>query len=152
MLTGKLDAETSKWMSMPRCGVVDRVGPGASARKKRYALQGNLRNPFTGQNYQQSLRQVTTLRQRERKREWSRCWQRRKFARRACDNIYMVGWPFGRNLIFRLNEQVNFESLFRFHFRCGNALILRTSRVVPLHVISQLLCESEVYSNEFIAS
>jgi len=37
---GVLDDETAKWMSKPRCGVRDRVGAGASARKKRYALQG----------------------------------------------------------------------------------------------------------------
>ncbi|XP_017061889.1 stromelysin-3 isoform X2 [Drosophila ficusphila] len=39
-ITGELDAETLKTMSLPRCGVRDRVGTGDS-RSKRYALQGS---------------------------------------------------------------------------------------------------------------
>ncbi|XP_036669711.1 matrix metalloproteinase-14 isoform X5 [Drosophila suzukii] len=39
-ITGELDAETMKLMSLPRCGVRDRVGTGDS-RSKRYALQGS---------------------------------------------------------------------------------------------------------------
>ena len=42
IVTGVLDDETATWMSKPRCGVRDRVGAGASARKKRYALQGTV--------------------------------------------------------------------------------------------------------------
>lgn len=36
---GELDDETSQMMSLPRCGVRDKVGFGES-RAKRYALQG----------------------------------------------------------------------------------------------------------------
>ncbi|XP_052838991.1 matrix metalloproteinase-14 isoform X2 [Drosophila gunungcola] len=39
-ITGELDSETMKLMSLPRCGVRDRVGTGDS-RSKRYALQGS---------------------------------------------------------------------------------------------------------------
>lgn len=39
--TGVLDDETERMMSLPRCGVKDFVGAGATARrKKRYVLQG----------------------------------------------------------------------------------------------------------------
>ena len=38
--TGELDQKTVKLMKTPRCGVKDIVGKGATARKKRYALQG----------------------------------------------------------------------------------------------------------------
>lgn len=38
---GILDEETSVYMSKPRCGVKDKIGKGGSARRKRYALQGN---------------------------------------------------------------------------------------------------------------
>lgn len=38
--TGELDGETLEMMNTPRCGVKDKVGFGANARKKRYALQG----------------------------------------------------------------------------------------------------------------
>ena len=40
-LAGELDQETLDTMSLPRCGVKDKVGKGVSARRKRYALQGN---------------------------------------------------------------------------------------------------------------
>ncbi|KRF97984.1 uncharacterized protein Dwil_GK21871, isoform C [Drosophila willistoni] len=39
-ITGELDSETMKLMSLPRCGVRDRVGS-ADSRSKRYALQGS---------------------------------------------------------------------------------------------------------------
>lgn len=39
-ITGELDAETMKLMSLPRCGVRDRVGSN-DGRSKRYALQGS---------------------------------------------------------------------------------------------------------------
>jgi len=44
--TGELDNETMKWMHMPRCGVKDIIGSDHKdvRRKKRYVLQGNLRN------------------------------------------------------------------------------------------------------------
>ena len=38
--TGELDQDTVELMKTPRCGVKDIVGKGATARKKRYALQG----------------------------------------------------------------------------------------------------------------
>ncbi|KAB7503369.1 Matrix metalloproteinase-14 [Armadillidium nasatum] len=41
-ITGDLDEETIFMMNMPRCGVKDKIGYGANARrKKRYALQGS---------------------------------------------------------------------------------------------------------------
>ncbi|XP_049802932.1 matrix metalloproteinase-24 isoform X2 [Schistocerca nitens] len=40
-ITGELDEETKATMSLPRCGVKDRIGYGASSRSKRYALQGS---------------------------------------------------------------------------------------------------------------
>ncbi|XP_014475595.1 PREDICTED: matrix metalloproteinase-14 isoform X4 [Dinoponera quadriceps] len=40
-ITGELNAETAKLMATPRCGVKDKVGPGADGRSKRYALQGS---------------------------------------------------------------------------------------------------------------
>ncbi|XP_023337348.1 stromelysin-3 isoform X2 [Eurytemora carolleeae] len=40
-LTGELDNQTISLMATPRCGVKDIVGAGATARKKRYALQGS---------------------------------------------------------------------------------------------------------------
>ncbi|CAL7943448.1 unnamed protein product [Xylocopa violacea] len=39
-ITGDFDEETFKLMSLPRCGVKDKVGPGFG-RSKRYALQGS---------------------------------------------------------------------------------------------------------------
>ncbi|XP_042226891.1 matrix metalloproteinase-16-like [Homarus americanus] len=39
--TGELDDETIEMMNTPRCGVKDKIGFGANARKKRYALQGS---------------------------------------------------------------------------------------------------------------
>ncbi|XP_017838083.1 matrix metalloproteinase-14 isoform X2 [Drosophila busckii] len=39
-VTGELDEETMKLMSLPRCGVRDRVGS-SDTRSKRYALQGS---------------------------------------------------------------------------------------------------------------
>jgi len=39
--TGELDQGTVELMNTPRCGVKDVVGKGATARKKRYALQGS---------------------------------------------------------------------------------------------------------------
>ena len=41
--TGELDQGTVELMNTPRCGVKDVVGKGATARKKRYALQGVMR-------------------------------------------------------------------------------------------------------------
>ena len=41
--TGELDQVTVELMNTPRCGVKDVVGKGATARKKRYALQGVMR-------------------------------------------------------------------------------------------------------------
>ena len=38
--TGILDSETASWMSMPRCGVKDKVGLASTNRRKRYAHQG----------------------------------------------------------------------------------------------------------------
>jgi len=40
-ITGELDSFTVQVMNMPRCGVKDKVGRGAHARKKRFALQGS---------------------------------------------------------------------------------------------------------------
>lgn len=40
-ITGELDDETTELMSLPRCGVKDKVGFGSDARSKRYALQGS---------------------------------------------------------------------------------------------------------------
>lgn len=39
--TGELDNNTLTMMNTPRCGVKDKVGFGANARRKRYALQGS---------------------------------------------------------------------------------------------------------------
>ncbi|XP_058465881.1 matrix metalloproteinase-14 isoform X2 [Malaya genurostris] len=39
--TGELDSETMELMSLPRCGVRDKVGFGSDSRSKRYALQGS---------------------------------------------------------------------------------------------------------------
>ncbi|XP_058837525.1 matrix metalloproteinase-19 isoform X1 [Topomyia yanbarensis] len=39
--TGELDNETMELMSLPRCGVRDKVGFGSDSRSKRYALQGS---------------------------------------------------------------------------------------------------------------
>lgn len=39
--TGELDGETLTTMSLPRCGVKDKVGFGSDSRSKRYALQGS---------------------------------------------------------------------------------------------------------------
>lgn len=38
---GELDEETMELMSLPRCGVKDKVGFGTDSRSKRYALQGS---------------------------------------------------------------------------------------------------------------
>ncbi|XP_055602632.1 matrix metalloproteinase-14 isoform X2 [Uranotaenia lowii] len=40
-VTGDLDSETMELMSLPRCGVRDKVGFGSDSRSKRYALQGS---------------------------------------------------------------------------------------------------------------
>ncbi|XP_048514142.1 matrix metalloproteinase-14 isoform X3 [Athalia rosae] len=40
-ITGNLDGETAHLMSLPRCGVKDKVGPSTDGRSKRYALQGS---------------------------------------------------------------------------------------------------------------
>ncbi|XP_025201188.1 matrix metalloproteinase-16 isoform X1 [Melanaphis sacchari] len=40
-LTGHLDDETLHYMSMPRCGVRDKVGFATDSRSRRYALQGS---------------------------------------------------------------------------------------------------------------
>lgn len=39
--TGEIDEETMHFMSLPRCGVHDKVGFGNANRAKRYALQGS---------------------------------------------------------------------------------------------------------------
>ncbi|XP_026466648.1 matrix metalloproteinase-14-like [Ctenocephalides felis] len=39
--TGELDEQTMELMSLPRCGVKDKVGFGSDSRSKRYALQGS---------------------------------------------------------------------------------------------------------------
>lgn len=41
-VTGELDEKTLQVMSLPRCGVKDKVGSGSDSRSKRYALQGNI--------------------------------------------------------------------------------------------------------------
>ncbi|KAJ9594898.1 hypothetical protein L9F63_013803, partial [Diploptera punctata] len=40
-ITGELDNETKETMSLPRCGVKDKVGYASDTRSKRYALQGS---------------------------------------------------------------------------------------------------------------
>nr|CAD7600100.1 unnamed protein product [Timema genevievae] len=40
-LKGEIDHETAHTMSLPRCGVKDKVGYGTDSRSKRYALQDN---------------------------------------------------------------------------------------------------------------
>ncbi|XP_021941825.1 matrix metalloproteinase-16 isoform X3 [Zootermopsis nevadensis] len=40
-ITGELDRETAETMSLPRCGVRDKVGYASDSRSKRYALQGS---------------------------------------------------------------------------------------------------------------
>ncbi|XP_055380264.1 matrix metalloproteinase-2 isoform X2 [Condylostylus longicornis] len=40
-VTGELDDETMHTMTLPRCGVRDKVGFGSDSRAKRYALQGS---------------------------------------------------------------------------------------------------------------
>lgn len=40
-LIGELDNDTIAVMSLPRCGVKDKVGFGSDSRSKRYALQGS---------------------------------------------------------------------------------------------------------------
>nr|XP_019556504.1 matrix metalloproteinase-14 isoform X5 [Aedes albopictus] len=40
-VTGELDGDTMELMSLPRCGVRDKVGFGSDSRSKRYALQGS---------------------------------------------------------------------------------------------------------------
>lgn len=40
MILGELDPKTLEIMSLPRCGVKDKVGSGTDSRSKRYALQG----------------------------------------------------------------------------------------------------------------
>jgi len=42
MFAGELDEATKRTMQLPRCGVKDEVGTGNRARRKRYALHGNL--------------------------------------------------------------------------------------------------------------
>lgn len=57
--TGKLDSQTIEAMSLPRCGVKDKVGTGDN-RAKRYALQGTIfyHNPFlVNKNFDISCRQ-----------------------------------------------------------------------------------------------
>jgi hypothetical protein len=39
-VAGELDRETAETMSLPRCGVRDKVGYASDSRSKRYALQG----------------------------------------------------------------------------------------------------------------
>lgn len=41
LILGELDEQTMELMSLPRCGVKDKVGFGSDSRSKRYALQGN---------------------------------------------------------------------------------------------------------------
>lgn len=41
IFSGKLDDVTANMMDKPRCGVKDKAGDHGSARRKRYALQGN---------------------------------------------------------------------------------------------------------------
>ncbi|XP_043469115.1 matrix metalloproteinase-14 isoform X3 [Leptopilina heterotoma] len=40
-VTGLLDEETAETMTLPRCGVKDKVGVSSDGRSKRYALQGS---------------------------------------------------------------------------------------------------------------
>ncbi|CAB3385904.1 Hypothetical predicted protein [Cloeon dipterum] len=40
-ITGVMDDETKEVMSMPRCGVRDKIGTAGRARRRRYALQGS---------------------------------------------------------------------------------------------------------------
>ncbi|XP_034238116.1 matrix metalloproteinase-16 isoform X3 [Thrips palmi] len=40
-ITGNLDTQTLRMMSIPRCGVKDKVGVASDHRSKRYALQGS---------------------------------------------------------------------------------------------------------------
>ncbi|XP_024943528.1 matrix metalloproteinase-14 isoform X4 [Cephus cinctus] len=40
-VTGTLDEDTAHLMSLPRCGVKDKVGASSDGRSKRYALQGS---------------------------------------------------------------------------------------------------------------
>lgn len=42
MVSGLLDDETAETMTLPRCGVKDKVGVSSDGRSKRYALQGKL--------------------------------------------------------------------------------------------------------------
>jgi len=39
-VAGEMDRETAETMSLPRCGVRDKVGYATDSRSKRYALQG----------------------------------------------------------------------------------------------------------------
>ncbi|KAJ8871096.1 hypothetical protein PR048_027400 [Dryococelus australis] len=41
-MSGEIDQETAHTMSLPRCGVKDKVGYGSDSRTKRYALQGTM--------------------------------------------------------------------------------------------------------------
>nr|CAD7403544.1 unnamed protein product [Timema cristinae] len=47
-LSGEIDHETAHTMSLPRCGVKDKVGYGTDSRSKRYALQGNCTDTAVG--------------------------------------------------------------------------------------------------------
>jgi len=40
LIKGHLDDDTLHFMSMPRCGVRDKVGFAMDSRSRRYALQG----------------------------------------------------------------------------------------------------------------
>jgi hypothetical protein len=39
-VAGEMNRETAETMSLPRCGVRDKVGYASDSRSKRYALQG----------------------------------------------------------------------------------------------------------------